>query len=373
MAGAVLREGRLERYLCAGVRSARSGGAVDESTVFDAASLSKPVFAYAVLQLVERGTLSLDAALGDYLPDYIPTDPRASAITVETVLSHSCGLPNWRNTELPLRTYFPPGQRFSYSGEGFLYLQRAVEAVTGEKIDALLQRLVFAPLGMVRSDFVWHPRFADNRAEPHDAFGMPALGGKPGEANAAWSLQTTAADYGRFLRAVLDGSGLRRETAGLWHRPHIEVRRRGIQGLNPGDEEAATGVAWGLGWGLEPEAGTFFHWGDNGPFTAFTIGSVEQATAVVIFTNSAAGLSVMPDLIAGLMPGKRASFEWLDYVPHDAPVRRLWRAALEKGAEAVWREIESARLGEAEIRWIVHGLNAHGREADSRWLRARLK
>lgn len=95
--------------------------------------------------------------------------------------------------------------------------------------------------------------------------------------------------------------------------------------------------------------------------------------AVVIFANSAAGLSVMPDLIAGVMRGKRASFDWLNHVRRDAPVRRLWRLALEKGAEAAWSEIESARLGEAEIRWIAQGLDARGRESDSRWLLTRLK
>ena len=72
--------------------------------------------------------------------------------------------------------------RFSYSGEGYLYLQRAVEAVTGEKLPALAQRLVFEPLAMTRSSFVWQPHFDDNKAWPHDAFGAPALGNKPGEA-----------------------------------------------------------------------------------------------------------------------------------------------------------------------------------------------
>ena len=86
----------------------------------------------------------------------------------------------------------------------FLYLQRAVERATGERLETLGRRLVFEPLGMTRSSFVWEDRFHDNRAYPHDAFGTPALGNKPAEANAAGSLQTCAVDYGGILIAVLD-------------------------------------------------------------------------------------------------------------------------------------------------------------------------
>jgi CubicO group peptidase (beta-lactamase class C family) len=203
MASVIIRDGRLHGYICCGTRDAQAPTLVDEYTVFEAASLSKPVFAHVVLQLADQGYLSLDAPLGNYLPNYVPTDDRVSSITTRHVLSHRCGLPNWRNADLPLKTYFQPGERFSYSGEGFLYLQKAVEAITGEKIHVLAERLVLQPFAMARSSFIWDWRFDLNRAYPHDAFGRPALGGKPGTGNAAWSLQTTTADFGRFLLGVL--------------------------------------------------------------------------------------------------------------------------------------------------------------------------
>ncbi|HEX3404744.1 MAG TPA: serine hydrolase [Acetobacteraceae bacterium] len=76
-------------------------------------------------------------------------------LTPRRVLSHTGDLPNWRNAELPLETHFNPGERFSYSGQGFVYLQKSVEAITGERMHDLVERLVLRPFGMDRSSFVW--------------------------------------------------------------------------------------------------------------------------------------------------------------------------------------------------------------------------
>jgi CubicO group peptidase (beta-lactamase class C family) len=115
-------------------------------------------------------------------------NPQAARVVIQKVLQtieHLHALPNWRNLDYPLRTYFQPGDRFSYSGEGFLYLQKVVETLTGEPLDTLARRLVFEPLNMDYPSFVWEGRFQENRAYPHDAFGTPALGYKPAEPNAA--------------------------------------------------------------------------------------------------------------------------------------------------------------------------------------------
>ncbi len=298
---AVVGDGQPIAPTVAGVRNSVDGTPVDPQTIFAAASLSKPVFAYAVLRLIEAGTLSLDTALSRHVPDYVSGDSRAAAITVQQVLSHTSGLPNWRAADVPLGTGFAPGERFGYSGEGFVWLQKVVEAVTGEPLDTTLRRLVFEPLAMHRSSYVWQPAFDSNYADPHD--GDMAPGGliKPSQPNAAASLLTTSDDYARFLEAVLSGAHLRRDTACQWFEPQIHL--------------SDTQVAWGLGWGLEPRSGTFFQWGDNdrGRFKAFAMGSARLRRAIVVLTNGFNGMALMPALIGQSLPGRHPAFSWLGY------------------------------------------------------------
>jgi CubicO group peptidase (beta-lactamase class C family) len=115
-----------------GVRDASSHAPVDDDTVFEAASVSKTVFAYAIMQLVDRGTLSLDRPLTDYTSERVlEDDARLNLITARHVLSHTSGFPNFRTRAEPLRIHFTPGERFEYSGEGYWYLQSIVTSRRG--------------------------------------------------------------------------------------------------------------------------------------------------------------------------------------------------------------------------------------------------
>src|SRR6516162_6749994 len=220
----LVRGGKISWQQNFGVKNEKTGQPVDDNTIFEAASLSKPVFAYAVLKLVEQGKIGLDVPLTSYLSKpYIAGDPRLQKITARLVLSHRTGFPNWRGDGNPLTIHFAPGERFSYSGEGFVYLQRAVEQIEGKPLDEVMNALVFTPLGMTSSSYVWRPDFDQRTATGHDSDGIPQDLWKPNEAGAASTLNTTAHDYALFVAAVANGAGLKPSTFREMETPQIAV------------------------------------------------------------------------------------------------------------------------------------------------------
>jgi CubicO group peptidase (beta-lactamase class C family) len=292
---AIVRDGRIELQRAYGVKDAASGTPVDADTVFEAASLSKPVFAYAVLKIVDAGKLDLDAPPSKYLPGDYVEDPRQSAITARRVLSHTSGFPNWRPTGQPLKIHFAPGERFSYSGEGFVYLQKAVERLTGQTLDAVMKRLVFEPLHMASSSYVWEDRYERRKATGHDAAGTPRPLRRPAEAFSAASLHTTAGDYARFLAAALDGSGLQARTAAEMIRPQVHVD----EGCQNCITTKPTGrlsreLAGGLGWGSAEDGISLWHW-DNGGSDSIATSRASPPEARVVVSSNASAPGDLPD------------------------------------------------------------------------------
>ena len=268
-----------------GKRDAAADAPVDAETVFEAASLGKPVFAYAVLQLVGEEVLDLDTPLVEYgaLAD-IAHDPRHERLTARMVLSHTTGLPNWRPDGSGLEFIADPGAGWRYSGEGFVLLQRVVEELVGDTLQGLAQSLVFEPLGMKRTSFVWQSEFASNVAFPHDENGASRANRHVADPNAAFSLLTTASDYALFLSALLRGAELTDELHAALLTPAVDV---------------STGVAWGLGVGLEEndDGHAFWHWGHNSGYRAYAIGYPKRDLAVVYFTNSDNGMRFLRDVV----------------------------------------------------------------------------
>jgi CubicO group peptidase (beta-lactamase class C family) len=280
LALAVIRGGKTSWVHGFGVKDTKTRQPVTEETVFEAASLSKPVFAYGVLKLVEQGKLGLDVPLTTYLSKpYIAGDERLAKITARIVLSHRTGFPNWRGDGNLLTIHFTPGERFSYSGEGFVYLQRVVEQITGKPLNEYMTEAVFTPLGMTSSSYVWRTDFDERTAMGHDTDGEPRPLWKPNEAGAASTLNTTAKDYALFVAAVLSGAGLKPSTLREMETTQIAVDPECTNCTEREPKEPSKTIFWGLGWGIQRTArgDALWHWGDNGVFKCFVMAEPKKA------------------------------------------------------------------------------------------------
>ena len=224
---AVVADARVAWHREFGVTDAASRRRVDHESVFEAASVSKTVFACAVMQLRDRNVLSLDTALTNYTTDRIlADDPRLDAITARHVLSHTSGLPNFRSDVEPLSIHFTPGQKYLYSGEGYWYLQSVLTRLTGTvdrqscgtyeaglrvcatDIGTYLKTNVLAPYGMSASSYVWNDYLEHHMARPHDVLGKPLPLSQPTAVDAAryaamGGLRTTSIEYAGYLTEIL--------------------------------------------------------------------------------------------------------------------------------------------------------------------------
>lgn len=310
-------------------------------TVFEGASLGKPLFAYAVLRLVDARILDLDHPLYQYLPLAEPSSPRMKRITPRQVLSHTTGLPNWRQQTGPLEPKVEPGKKFSYSGEAYFYLQRVVEAVTGKPFTRVMREQVLDPLDMKQTSYVWLPEFEsrmaagydgqENRLDVQAAIGRRTLSiaeqwGTPLAEwryedsaravplvnpqwpplplymvpNAASSLLTTVSDYAKFLKRLVASPGL-------------DLSTRSRAAMSTPQVRLNSALTWGLGWGIQKDehGEMLWHWGANNSFRNFTIADPANGRAVVVFTNSENGPRLYERVIAAVTGHDHPAFLWI--------------------------------------------------------------
>jgi CubicO group peptidase (beta-lactamase class C family) len=348
---ALLRDSELVWRHGFGVKNTKTNEPVTDDTVFEAASLSKPVFAYAVLKLHDAGKFDLDKPLNQYLPgNYdVGEDPRLGRITARHVLSHTTGFPNWRPQGGALKIHFTPGERFSYSGEGFVYLSKVIENVTGEKFNDFMKRMVFDPLGMTSSSYIWQESYETLKTFRHNSAGVVTGRNKPQQPNAAASLHTTAEDFGRFVSAILKGEGLKKETLKQMLTPQIKVSESGTNNTARAPEKLSPAISWGLGWGLQStgDGVSFWHWGDNGDSKAYIVAFERQKMAVVMFANSGTGLSNAPEIVDLAVGGDQPALAWLKYESYKSQGRVLIKNIRAKGVVAALDEYRQWRQGRA--------------------------
>lgn len=285
------------------------GAAPRADAVFQAASLTKPVVAFAALRLVLAGQLDLQAPVSRYLPggyrhfrsllnrspddahDLLP-ETVLRRVSVAQLLNHSAGFPNWSSGALSFES--APGTKWGYSGEGFVLLQSVIEAVTRMELAAYMDQQVFKPLGMPDTSLVWRDDLGDRAVS-----GRTVLGFRQQvhfrSAVAAASMLTTAADYARFMAALLADEPLMSLTL-----------------ADPVTVDESLGLQWGLGWGIERAQGGpyLWQWGNNTGFRAFAMASAASKDGFVMLTNSERGMPLAASLAARVLPADHNAFRF---------------------------------------------------------------
>jgi CubicO group peptidase (beta-lactamase class C family) len=215
-----------------------------------------------------------------------------SRIPVGSLLNHTSGLPNW--TSGPLAIRFEPGERWQYSGEGYVLLQAVMEAATGMGLAAYMHEHVFHPLGMRDSSLVWNDAYAGRAVAGTSAAGATREARFRSPVAAA-SLYTTAGDYASFLSGLLADEGL----LALSMSRAVRVDRR-------------LGIDWGCGWGIERTAAGphLWQWGSNPGFRAFSMVSPLSRDGFVILTNSDRGMALAVPLADETLPGEHNAFRF---------------------------------------------------------------
>ena len=313
---------------------------IRSSTNFYGASLSKAVFAVLVMKLVEEGVLDLDKPLQDYLPQPIYTytpktkwhddyrdlaqDTLYQLITARMCLAHTAGFPNWRwfEEDRKLRVKFHPGTRYSYSGEGLVYLQVVLEKMTGKPLETLMQEKIFRPLGMKRSSYTWQPAFESDHVLGHKANGEVYEKDKDNEARSASTLETTLDDYTLFTRALLQNSLLKPSATREMFSP--QIRTRSVKQFGPLSQRDTTAndaiaLSYGLGWGLlqSPHGTGAFKEGHSDGFQHYSIIFPEQGTGIIIMSNSDNGNSIFKELLEAAIGDRYTPWYWQHYIPYD--------------------------------------------------------
>jgi CubicO group peptidase (beta-lactamase class C family) len=312
---AVFRDGKLSWARGYGYANTETMDTIDENTVFQAGSISKPVAALAALKLVDEGKVDLDENVNTYLKDWkVPENSytQEEEVTLRRLLTHTAGLTvhgfpgyefdeeipsvvdvlNGEGNTSPIQVDTFPGSIWRYSGGGYTIMQLLVEDVSGEDFAEFVQREVLTPLGMDRSTYVQPlPKaFHDNASAAFD--GREAV-----MAEGLWNNYPEKA------------------AAGLWTTPSdlvkycidIQTAMSGGSSKVLSEEMVKSMLTkhqndWGLGPALELEGDllTFGHGGKNRGFSNLMRAFVHNGEGAIVMTNADEGRRLMGEIMVGI-------------------------------------------------------------------------
>jgi CubicO group peptidase (beta-lactamase class C family) len=339
MAVAVIDHGKIGYVQSYGVRNAK-GDPLTTETVMYGASLTKTVFAYTVMQLVDQGKISLDTPIKEDLDNPLPTygpdpvfpdkygpykdlasDPRWEKITPRMCLTHSTGFSNFWFIEPDgkLHIHFDPGTRFSYSGEGMILLQLAVEH--GRKAQGLgldlgdLTKANFDRLGMTRTSLTWREGQDPNVADGWNDKGEPQPHSKRSKPRAAGSMNTTISDFAKFTAALVRGDGLSAASRAEMTKPSLHIATANqFPSFGPNLPAAKQRKDLYAGLGVivfDGQQGHGFFKGGHDGQTANTMVCIEaKQRCVVILSNDVRSEAGFPGLVKLILGDTGVPYDW---------------------------------------------------------------
>ena len=302
---AVLDDGEIAWARGYGFADLESERPVTPRTLFQAASISKPVAALAALQLVQEGRVELDADVNDVLTSWRVPANRFTAeapVTLRGLLTHRAGLgvsgfPGYGpgetvpdavgvldglgNTD-PVRVVLPPGERWQYSGGGTTVVQQLVVDLRGAPFSEVMRRRVLDPIGMVRSTYEQPipPARQDDIATGHRSDGTPVPGGwHTYPEQAAAGLWTTPSELALYAR----------EVQRAWRGDSAKVLGQALAREMLTADRDDRGLNWGLGPAISEDGERFRHGGSNRGFRSTFAATIAGDDGVFVMTNSDAG------------------------------------------------------------------------------------
>jgi CubicO group peptidase (beta-lactamase class C family) len=288
------------------------GVSATEKTLYNMASLTKPVTAETVLRLASARKLSLDESMSPFwLDPDIKDDPWSKLLTPRLCLSHQTGFANWRRmTGGVLKIRWEPGTQTGYSGEGYNYVGRFVEKKMAKPFDALAQEIVFDPIGMKETSYTAKEWYAGRLAVPHGPKGETPIDAVATTWSGADLLRTTIGDYAKFVVSVMHDEGLTKEIAA-----ERATMTRDL--MKPEDLDKACNIAgevghctiaagMGLGWEVETVNGVKIlnHNGGDWGVRTFVMFVPSQGIGVIVFTNGENGNEVIRKVVKALYPNQ---------------------------------------------------------------------
>ena len=297
------------------------------------ASITKAVFAYTVMQLVDEGRINLDTSIATYLPKPLPeysqeedryaawqhlaVDERWRKLTPRILLTHGSGFSNFGFLEPDgkLKFHFEPGSRYAYSGDGIILLQFVLERGLGLDMGAEMQRRVFDRFGMKNTSMVWRADFANNLADGWMADGSVEPHDERSATRASGSMDTTIADIASFAAGYVRGDGLSKAAHAEISKAQLAISTASqFPTLQPElpSAERIPNLAAGLGviTFMGPQGSGYFKGGHNDSTANMMVCITKKRRCIVILSNDVRAEPLFPEIVELVLGKTSMPWQW---------------------------------------------------------------